>query len=202
MDYKMFSLPIIGAIIGWIANCIALKMLFRPINPINLFGFKIQGVLPKRRTEFAHAIGRTVQKEFGFHNDIKEILTDERHIESFKVAIKTAVDNFVERRLTFTSPLLTSFLPYGAILKFKDKITNEIVRFIPELAEGLTSELEKKLDLKEVVVSKLEAYEMSRLEEIVLNVSVKELRYVKIIGAIAGFLIGVIQLLMIHFLRF
>lgn len=200
MDYKLFSLPIIGAIIGWIASRIALRMLFRPINPINVFGFKIQGVLPKRRTEFAHAIGHTMQKEFGFHNDIKNVLTDERHLESFKGAIKNAVDNFVERRLTFTSPLLTSFLPYGAILKFKERITNEIVRFIPELAEGLTSELENKLDLNEVVVSKLEAYEMSRIEEIVLNVSVKELRYVKIIGAFVGFLIGIIQLLMIHLL--
>lgn len=201
MDYKLFSLPIIGAVIGWIANRIALRMLFRPRNPINVFGFKIQGVLPKRRTELAHAIGHTV-KEFGFHNDIKEILTDESHLESFKVAIKNAVDNFVERRLTFTSPLLTSFLPYGAILKFKEKITNEIIRFIPELAEGLTSELENKLDLKEIVVSKLEAYEMSRLEEIVLNISARELGYVKIIGAIVGFVVGAIQLLLIHFLRF
>ena len=73
----MFSLPVIGAIIGWMANRIALRMLFRPRNPINIFGFKIQGVFPKRRTELAHAIGHTVQKEFGFHNDIKEILTDD-----------------------------------------------------------------------------------------------------------------------------
>ena len=202
MDYKLFSLPVIGAIIGWMANRIALRMLFRPRNPINIFGFKIQGVFPKRRTELAHAIGHTAQKEFGFHNDIKGILTDGRHLESFKVAIKDAVDNFIERRLTFTSPILTSFLPYGAILKFKEKITNEIIRFIPELAEGLTSELENKLDLKDVVISKLEAYEMSRIEEIVLNVSVRELRHVKIFGAIVGFFIGIIQLLMIHFLLF
>ncbi|HHT9125147.1 MAG TPA: DUF445 domain-containing protein [Candidatus Brocadiia bacterium] len=202
MDYKLFSLPIIGAIIGWMANRIALRMLFRPRNPIKIFGFKIQGVFPKRRTELAHAIGHTVQKEFEFHNDIKEILTDGKHLESFKAAIKDAVDNFIERRLTFTSPLLTSFLPYGAIVKFKEKITDEIMRFIPELAEGLTLELENKLDLKEAVVSKLEAYEMSRIEEIVLSISARELRYVKIIGAIIGFLIGVIQLLMIRLLRF
>lgn len=202
MDYKLFSLPIIGAIIGLIANHIALKLLFRPRNPINVFGLKIQGFFPKRRTELAHAIGHAVQNEFGFHNDIKEILTNGRHLESFKVAIKDAVDNFIERRLTFTSPLLTSLLPYGAILKFKEKITNEIMRFIPELAEGLTSELENKLDLKEVVVSKLEAYEISRIEEIVLDVSARELRHVKTIGAIVGFFIGIIQLLMIHLLRF
>lgn len=202
MDYKLFVLPIIGAIIGWWANRIALKMLFRPVNPINVLGFKIQGLLPRRRTDLAHAIGHTVQKEFGLHNELKALLTDERHLESFRVAIREAVDNFIERRLTFSNPILTSFLSSGAIMKFKEKITNEIMRFIPELAEGLTSELENKLDLKEAVISKLEAYEMSKIEEVVLDVSVQELRYVKIFGAIVGFLIGAIQLLMIYFLHY
>lgn len=197
MDYKLFSLPIVGAIIGWIVIRIALTMLFRPRNPINVFGFKIQGILPKRKTELAHAIGHTVQKEFGLHNELKGILTDEDHLESFKAAIKNAVDNFVERRVTFTSPLLTSFLPYGAILKFKEKIANEIIRFMPELAEGLSSELENKLDLKEVVASKLEAYEISKIEEAVLNVSARELRQVKTLGAVVGFIIGGAQLVVI-----
>jgi len=51
MAIKLLILAIIGGIIGWITNLLAIKMLFRPFHPINipLINLKIQGLIPKRR---------------------------------------------------------------------------------------------------------------------------------------------------------
>ena len=46
---KMFLIVGIGAMIGWITNYLAIKMLFRPYKEINILGLKIQGLLPKRK---------------------------------------------------------------------------------------------------------------------------------------------------------
>ncbi len=46
---KIGLLSIIGASIGYITNVIAIKLLFRPVEPMNVIGFKIQGVIPKRQ---------------------------------------------------------------------------------------------------------------------------------------------------------
>ena len=48
---KLVIMVIISAAIGWITNWVAIKMLFRPHNEINLGLFKIQGLIPKRRAE-------------------------------------------------------------------------------------------------------------------------------------------------------
>lgn len=50
---KLFLIVGIGAMIGWITNYIAIKMLFRPYKEMNFLFFKIQGLIPKRRSEIA-----------------------------------------------------------------------------------------------------------------------------------------------------
>jgi len=54
---KIGILSIIGASIGYITNVIAIKLLFRPVEPVNIISFKIQGVIPKRQNELSKSIG-------------------------------------------------------------------------------------------------------------------------------------------------
>jgi len=63
----LFSIPpVAGAIIGYVTNAIAIKMLFRPLNPIYIFGFKLPftpGILPRQRKRLAISIGAMVERE-------------------------------------------------------------------------------------------------------------------------------------------
>ena len=60
---KLAIMIIISAAIGWITNWVAIKMLFRPHNEINLGLFKIQGLIPKRRAEIGTGIANIIQNE-------------------------------------------------------------------------------------------------------------------------------------------
>lgn len=56
--------PIIGAVIGYFTNYIAVKMLFRPRKEIRIFGIRLPftpGIIPKRREALAKSIGDTVE---------------------------------------------------------------------------------------------------------------------------------------------
>ena len=58
--------PIIGAIIGYGTNRIAIQMLFRPRNAKYLLGIRVPltpGIIPKSRDELAHSVGRAVARE-------------------------------------------------------------------------------------------------------------------------------------------
>ena len=58
--------PIIGAIIGYGTNRIAIRMLFRPRNAKYLLGIRVPltpGIIPKSRDELAHSVGRAVAHE-------------------------------------------------------------------------------------------------------------------------------------------
>jgi uncharacterized membrane protein YheB (UPF0754 family) len=58
--------PAIGALIGYITNAIAIKMLFRPLGEIRLIGIRLPftpGILPRERHKLADSIGRMVENE-------------------------------------------------------------------------------------------------------------------------------------------
>jgi uncharacterized membrane protein YheB (UPF0754 family) len=58
--------PVIGAVIGYVTNDIAIRMLFWPIKEWRLFGLRIPftpGIIPRRRYQMAESIGRMVSGE-------------------------------------------------------------------------------------------------------------------------------------------
>ena len=58
--------PIAGAIIAYVTNVIAIKMLFRPLKEIRVFGIRLPftpGILPRQRGNLAISIGAMVERE-------------------------------------------------------------------------------------------------------------------------------------------
>ncbi|MDR1444649.1 MAG: DUF445 family protein [Treponema sp.] len=58
--------PLAGAIIGFITNVLAIKMLFRPLKAYHIFGIRIPftpGILPRERAKLAASIGAMVERE-------------------------------------------------------------------------------------------------------------------------------------------
>src|SRR3972149_9128111 len=73
-DYRFFLPPVVGAIIGWITNYVAIKLLFRPHLPVKIFGYKFPGLIPKRRKEIARSIARTIEREILSSEDVASML--------------------------------------------------------------------------------------------------------------------------------
>ena len=61
-----FVPPIIGAFIGFSTNIVAIRMLFRPLREIRIFGIRLPftpGILPSQRHKLAQSIGAMVERE-------------------------------------------------------------------------------------------------------------------------------------------
>ena len=69
---ELILIVLISAIIGWITNYLAIKMLFRPYKEINLGLFKIQGLIPRRRAEIGQGIANVIEKELISVKDVIE----------------------------------------------------------------------------------------------------------------------------------
>ncbi|GHV95681.1 hypothetical protein AGMMS50293_20010 [Spirochaetia bacterium] len=58
--------PLAGALIGFVTNVIAIRMLFRPLCEIRVFGIRLPftpGILPRQRHKLAESIGAMVERE-------------------------------------------------------------------------------------------------------------------------------------------
>lgn len=67
--------PVIGALIGYCTNYIAVKMLFYPKKEIRIFGHKLPftpGTIPKGKPRLAKAIGNIVAEDLLTEEDIKQ----------------------------------------------------------------------------------------------------------------------------------
>ena len=73
--------PVIGAVIGYFTNLIAVKMLFYPRKPVYIFGHQLPltpGAIPKGKARLAKSAGKIVQNELFTREDISgRLLTKE-----------------------------------------------------------------------------------------------------------------------------
>ena len=66
MIWKLLAAPVIGAIIGYCTNWLAVKMLFRPREEKYIFGLKVPftpGVIPKGKKRLAAAVSKVVNEQ-------------------------------------------------------------------------------------------------------------------------------------------
>ncbi|MCA8968012.1 MAG: DUF445 family protein, partial [Planctomycetes bacterium] len=64
------AVPLIGGLIGYLTNWLAVKMIFRPIKPVKILGIRIQGLIGRRQSELAASIGSVVGDHLVSHEDI------------------------------------------------------------------------------------------------------------------------------------
>ena len=73
--------PLIGAVIGYFTNLIAVKMLFYPRKAVHVFGHQLPftpGAIPKGKARLAKSAGKIVQDELFTREDISgRLLTEE-----------------------------------------------------------------------------------------------------------------------------
>lgn len=105
MDLSILAGPIIGAVIGYGTNWIAIKMLFRPLKPVKIGNFTLPftpGIIPKRKDKLAKAIGESVGNNLFTKSDMEKMLLSEE-IES---AVIEGIFGFLEQEIEVQDVLL------------------------------------------------------------------------------------------------
>lgn len=92
--------PIIGGVIGYFTNYIAVKMLFRPLKPIKIGKYTVPftpGIIPKRKPALAHALGEAVGNALLNKDELTKVLTSDRMRQTITNGIVKGInDNVIE----------------------------------------------------------------------------------------------------------
>ena len=197
MNNLMFWLqPFIAAFTGWFTTWIAIYMLFHPRKPVRFLGLTIQGIFPKRQQQVAEKLGSMVARELIHFDEIASRLKDPEGLKNLTPTIEKHLDNFLEVKLKEKLPVLSVFLGAGTTQKIKDGMLEEIELLLPELISQYTDTLSNKIDIEKMVTEKVSNFSSDKLEQILESVMKKEFRFIELIGAVLGFVIGVIQLVL------
>lgn len=170
-------IPLLSCLIGWITNKIAIKMLFYPKKPF----LGIQGLIPKRQKVIAKKIGEVVEKELLNVDD----LINEINKEQFFSLISNNIDKIIDNNL----PLLKLLIDDEIIDKYKAKISYSIMSSLKQ------ENFSEVISISDFIEKKINSFDLTKMENIIVDVAKKEFLAIEICGAILGLLIGLLQLL-------
>ena len=195
----IYTLPLIGALIGWLTNYIAIKMLFHPKKEIKIFFFSLQGIFPKRQQALAEKLGQVVSTELVSAQEVTAHLKEKATSEAVLDHISMRIEEGIASRLPRIFPMLAMLMSGEITNKLKKALLEQISSLNEELIDKLSRELEEELDVQAIVEEKVSAFSSDKLEEILFSIMRREFKFVEVVGAVLGFLIGLIQILLLSF---
>jgi uncharacterized membrane protein YheB (UPF0754 family) len=92
-------------------------------------------------------------------------------------------------------PIISMFIGDKTIEQLKSLFMKELESLFPVLMTSYMDKLKHELDLEAIVTEKVSNFSSDKLEEILQSIMSKEFKFIEIIGAVLGFLIGIIQVL-------
>lgn len=148
--WLQFALPpVLGAVIGYVTNALAIRMLFRPLERKYIFGIPIPltpGIIPRQREGLAHSIARMVSKSLfntqviqghirgeGFQRAIKDQLaslfgpaTGEGPVASFDSTQAESLKTEMEARLRLAEDFVLPVIQSSLTRKLLQSLLNNV----------------------------------------------------------------------------
>ena len=190
------SLPVVTALIGWFTNWVAIRMLFRPRKPLNVLGIKWQGLIPRRQEDLAEQIADIVESEILQQHTITQAIEQ----IDFEPELKKMIDRLIDAKLKdhlATIPFVGNFINDSTLGTIKKLAYKSIQEEVPGMVQNISKDLESRIQIRAMVKKRMDELDLDKLEEIVKRVANKEFRRIEQLGAVLGFIVGLLQLAII-----
>ena len=130
MEASYIIAPLLGGVIGYITNDIAIRMLFRLHTAKYLFGIHIPftpGIIPKEKGRIAEAVGGVISENLMNNEVLEKYLLSEEMIEK----IKSAVEEFIatqQKNSETVAQLLEHYLSKKEIDSISQSVNQSITK--------------------------------------------------------------------------
>ena len=150
---------------GYVGAWLAVRMLFRPRNPVKIFGFTVfpQGMIPRHRARLAEAIGKAVGEELVSQETIVEELFGK---EFLRKKIESVVDFYAKDLISQNYPSLVEALPEN----FREPFLDAIVSLQNKISEHIQSVLKNEETVQSIsgfVTRRVDEFLSKRVSEVI-----------------------------------
>lgn len=173
---------LVGAVIGYFTNWLAIKMLFRPLKEKRIFGIKIPftpGLIPKERERIAHSVGQAV----GTHLLDEETLVNAIKDINIKEGINHSVDTFIAEKIKEDKAVI-DILDYiygkdsenfikNIVDKLVDKIASNGIKIDKIIEKGMNEVITSGKNISDIIPLEINKYIDDRIEAETPNIACK-----------------------------
>jgi uncharacterized membrane protein YheB (UPF0754 family) len=122
--------PLVGGVIGYVTNDIAIRMLFRPHTAKHIMGWRIPftpGIIPKEKGRIAEAVGTAISDNLMS----KEVLEKYLLSDSMVGRVRASIEDFIAKEKAngeTVSQFLEHYLSHGEVMTLADNAKEELTR--------------------------------------------------------------------------
>lgn len=189
----LLVLPVLLAgLHGVLTNWLAVKLLLKPVKPIQILGIRIQGLLPRRQADLADRISDAISREFLKEEDILVFL---RKVDPAQAMRQLILDKWEEKvgELLAGMPIIRMFVSEERLHGFRDRIADMFAKEAEQYTELLVKSLESKIDLRDTIRRNILAFDVQKLNRIIEEIGYRELNEIVVVGGVLGVLFGLVQ---------
>ena len=187
---SLLSIPLISALVGWITNYLAVKMMFYPLKFVGIppiFGW--QGLIPAKRRQMAEIEVELVLGKLLSVEELASRLDPEELTKAIEHRLQQVVRKIVNEVMEESAPQLWAALPVqGKNLVYR-RIEDDIPYVVSKMVEDFQHNVNEILDIKELVVEQL-VNSPELINEIFLRSGEREFPFIVRSGFYFGFLFG------------
>lgn len=128
IELAYIARPLVGAVIGYITNDIAIRMLFRPRTAKYIFGYKLPftpGLIPKEKSRIAASIGDAISKNLMNREVLEKTLLADEMLDK----IKNGINDFVNAQKSNSETVehfLGRYLSPDDIRYMSESVSNDL----------------------------------------------------------------------------
>ena len=187
--HVLFS-ALIGALIGYVTNDIAIRLLFRPLKPTKVLGMTLLGLIPRRQPEIAASLGQIMSEHILDGQALAGKLMDPDTMEAVESVLERTVRAKVSERL---SQLIPGRIREAVARRVAIAAVKEARTAIAEMAPSTLGWITNRLDVERMVEQSVNELSAQKLEEVLLTLAKNEVRAIKLLGGVIGLVIGLLQ---------
>ncbi|CAM9585691.1 unnamed protein product [Scytosiphon promiscuus] len=185
---KPWTLPAGGAVVGYITNWLAIKLIFEPVNPVKLGPFVLQGLFLKRQDEVAVDFAEFFSSKVLTSNKLWKAMIDGSRAEAFQELVAARVEPFVSRASAVAGANLDGLAVKGLALRAASKLGDHV--------HVLHDYTDKTLALRETMTVQMQKMSTRTFEGVLHPVFQEEEATLIVAGAILGAAAGFLQMLL------
>ncbi len=167
MQWNIIIGPVLGAVIGYVTNLIAVEMLFHPLKPIYIGKFRVPftpGIIPKGKARFAKAIGNVVGNNLLNPENIKDTLLSPHKEKEIEKQLDAVFQNLAKDNTALEFRVNTLL---GGTAQ---------ARLETEIVDGLTKKISSKLvsmDFGKIIAGEVKTAVQDKIQGTMLAVFIK-----------------------------
>ncbi|MGQ7274826.1 DUF445 domain-containing protein [Marinobacter sp. V034] len=185
-------LPLVGFVVGFVTNWLAINLIFRPLNPVNVFGVRIQGLFLRRQDDISEVWSRLVAEELLTVEKVADAMVNGRHGTRTRAILQKH---------------LRPMLDHSVLLKVTAQVTvgmsgyTELKKAMNEKAVMATGHAfcdpafnrERAPVVANVIATEMKALKPEEFQDILRPAFKEEELKLMIVGGVFGAIAGVIQ---------